>query len=356
MRISESTDQHGSAPAGSEQPTRSDPAAQPSAQDSIDDHGVTAAGDQHAAASGDVVAERSAVPPIVIDQLTKDYGQVRAVDQLSMTVEPGRITGFLGPNGAGKTTTLRILLGLATATAGSATFGGAGYVDLAHPQYRVGAVMDPSFHPGRSGRNHLRVLGTTARVGMDRIDALLELVGLTAAADRRVGGYSLGMKQRLALAGALLGDPDYLVLDEPANGLDPEGIRWLRGFLRSFAEQGRVVLMSSHILNEVEATVDDVVVIGHGRAIVQAPIEELPGSRTARIRVADPAAAEPVLDRLGLGWHRAEDPNGPCLRADTADLATIGTALFEAGLAVQELAAEQVDLESEFFSLVGGQQ
>lgn len=349
----ESTDQDASPPVtGGTQPAGEATSPQPA------HHGTTKAGPTGAVSGedGQPSGQRRALPGIVIDQLTKQFGKVCAVDKLSMTVEPGRVTGFLGPNGAGKTTTLRILLGLATATVGSATFGGVSYSDFEQPQHRVGAVMDPSFHPGRSGRNHLRILATTAQVGDDRIDALLGLVGLTAAADRRVGGYSLGMKQRLALAGALLGDPDYLVLDEPANGLDPEGIRWLREFLRSFAGQGRVVLMSSHLLNEVEATVDDVVVIGNGRAILQAPIEELPGSRWARVRVDDPTSAEPVLDRLGLDWQRAGDDGGKYLRANTADLAAIGSALFDAGLAVHELAAEQIDLETEFFSLVGGQQ
>lgn len=297
----------------------------------------------------------SSVPAIRIDNLTKNFGPVHAVSGLSFSVQPGRVTGFLGPNGAGKSTTLRILLGLASATAGSATFGGTPYAELDHPQQRVGAVLEPAFHPGRSGRNHLRVLAATAGVGSDRIDELLYLVGLTDAANRRIGGYSMGMRQRLALAAALLGDPDYLILDEPANGLDPEGIRWLRGFLRSFAGHGRVVLMSSHILNEVEATVDDVVVIGNGRLVRQAPMSELAASSSARVRVADPIAAGPVLDQLHAPWQVQQDAAGPYLLVAGVDLATIGRKLFEAGIPVLELTGQEVDLESEFFAMLAEQ-
>lgn len=296
-----------------------------------------------------------AAAPIVIDNLTKQFGSVRAVSGLSFTVAPGRITGFLGPNGAGKSTTLRILLGLAKPTAGSATFGGVRYRELDRPQQRVGAVLEPTFHPGRTGRNHLRVLAVTAGVGDDRVDELLHLVGLADAGNRRIGGYSLGMRQRLALAGALLGDPDYLILDEPANGLDPEGIRWLRGFLRNFAGRGRVVLMSSHILNEVEATVDDVVVIGHGRLIRQAPMAELAASTSARVRVPDPKAAGAVFDQLNATWQVQQDAAGPYLIVAGPDLSTIGTKLFEAGIPVLELAPQEVDLESEFFAMIGEQ-
>jgi len=293
--------------------------------------------------------------PIVIDNLTKQFGSVRAVSGLSFTVEPGRITGFLGPNGAGKSTTLRVLLGLAGATAGSATFGGVAYAELDQPQRRVGAVLEPAFHPGRTGRDHLRVQAITAGATDDRVDEMLQLVGLADAGNRRIGGYSLGMRQRLALAGALLGDPDYLILDEPANGLDPEGIRWLRGFLRNFAGHGRVVLMSSHLLNEVEATVDDVIVIGHGRLIRQAPMSELAAGTSARVRVRDPKAAGAVLDQLNATWTLQQDAAGPYLVVAGAELATIGLRLFEAGIPVLELAAQVVDLESEFFALISEQ-
>src|SRR4051795_3544316 len=194
--------------------------------------------------------------------VTKKYGRVTAVDDLTFAPVPGRVTGFVGNNGAGKSTALRILLGLTRPTAGSATIDGASYGDLPDPLRTVGALVDPNvFHPGRSGRNALRVLGRAAAIPDRRVDEVLGLVDLTDAAGRRVGGYSLGMRQRLALAAALLGDPAALVLDEPANGLDPQGIRWLREFLRGRAAEGRTVLISSHVLAEVAQTVDEVVVI-----------------------------------------------------------------------------------------------
>jgi ABC-2 type transport system ATP-binding protein len=355
-----STDgQHGREEIAVSQLDHSDPGAEPPGRAAGPDGGDTAfagRGTALAEPAGSGPARQGiAVPPIMIDRLTKRFGSVPAVDQLSFTVLPGRITGFLGPNGAGKSTTLRALLGLVEPTSGTATFGGITYQDLKNPQQRVGAVLEPAFHPGRTGRNHLRVLAVTAGVDRHRIEELLHLVGLTDAADRRVGGYSLGMRQRLALAGALLGEPDYLVLDEPANGLDPEGIRWLRGFLRSYAAGGRVVLMSSHILNEVEATVDDVVVISNGRLIRQSPMQELAAEqRSVKVRTPDLAAAGAALDRLGLPWHALQDPTGPYALVQTLDPGAVGIALFEAGIPVLELALQRLDLESEFFALVGG--
>ena len=211
--------------------------------------------------------------------LTKRYGAVLAVDQLSFSVEAGQIVGFLGPNGAGKTTTLRMLLGLVRADAGSATIGGLGYRDLPAPSHQVGAVLEAaSFHPGRTARNHLRVQALAADVNAARIEDVLDVVGLTDAADRRVGGFSLGMRQRLGLAAALLADPEVLILDEPTNGLDPEGVRWLRTLLRDMASGGTTVLVSSHILAEVAQTVDSVIIINHGRTVAQAPITPLTAS------------------------------------------------------------------------------
>lgn len=205
---------------------------------------------------------------IELHHLTKQYGAVTAVDDLSITLEPGSLTGFLGANGAGKSTTLRMLLGLTRPTSGRAAIDGKEYKDLRQPSRRIGAMTDPDvFHPRRSGRNSLRVLARAAGLPDERVDEVLELVGLTDAARRRVGGYSMGMRQRLGLAAALLGDPETLVLDEPANGLDPEGVRWLRGLLRGLAEEGRTVLVSSHLLAELAQTVDDVVVIAHGRLV-----------------------------------------------------------------------------------------
>jgi ABC-2 type transport system ATP-binding protein len=220
--------------------------------------------------------------------LSKTYRDRRVVDDLSFQVRPGRITGFLGANGAGKTTTLRMLLGLVTPDGGSAMFDGQGYRDLPDPVGTVGAVLDADgHHPGRSARGHLRWLAAAGSCPQERVDATLDEVGLTAAADRRVGGYSLGMRQRLKVAAALLGDPDVLVLDEPTNGLDPAGIRWLRNLLRQQADSGVAVLISSHLLAELEGTVDDVVVIGHGRLLAAGPTGQVTGGRSLEATYLD---------------------------------------------------------------------
>jgi ABC-2 type transport system ATP-binding protein len=213
---------------------------------------------------------------IEAEGLTKRYGQVVAVDQLSFTVEPGQVVGFLGPNGAGKTTTLRMLLGLVRPDAGRSAVGGRPYADLPDPLRQVGAILEASsFHPGRTARNHLRIQALVAGADPARIDVVLDLTGLAEAADRRISGYSLGMRQRLGLATALLPDPDVLILDEPTNGLDPEGVRWLRDLLRGMAADGTAVLISSHILAEVAQTVDAVIIVNRGRLVAQAPIGEL---------------------------------------------------------------------------------
>ncbi len=213
---------------------------------------------------------------VTVRSLTKRYGEVLAVDDLTFSLHPGTVTGFLGPNGAGKTTTLRLLLGLAEPTAGQALVFGRRYRELDDPARRVGAVLESSdLHPGRSGRDHLRALALAAQIPSSRVEEVLALVELEAAARRRVKTYSLGMRQRLALAGALLGDPELLVLDEPANGLDPAGVHWLRRFLRRFAEQGRTVLVSSHMLAEAAQTVDHVVIIDRGRLLAAGRLEEL---------------------------------------------------------------------------------
>jgi ABC-2 type transport system ATP-binding protein len=215
-------------------------------------------------------------PVLSARNLTKRYGEVVAVEALTFALEPGTITGFLGPNGAGKTTTLRILLGLAQPTAGEALIFGRRYHELENPMHRVGAVLESGdFDPGRSGRNHLRALALATDIPFERVEELLALVELEAAADRRVRTYSLGMRQRLGLASALLGDPELLVLDEPANGLDPAGVHWLRGFLRHFADSGRTVLVSSHVLAEVAQTVDAVVIIDGGRLAATVGLDEL---------------------------------------------------------------------------------
>jgi ABC-2 type transport system ATP-binding protein len=218
---------------------------------------------------------------IAVHGLTKRYGRVTAVDDLTFTLEPGRVTGFVGRNGAGKTTTLRILLGLTRATAGTATVAGRRYADLRDPLRHVGALIDPNcFHPGRTGRNALRAVARLGRIADARVDEVLDLVDLTGAAGRRVGGYSMGMRQRLALAAALLGDPGTLVLDEPVNGLDPDGVRWLRALIRGLGGQGRSVLVSSHLLAELAQTVDDVIVIEQGRLVAHDRIAALAGIGT----------------------------------------------------------------------------
>jgi ABC-2 type transport system ATP-binding protein len=215
---------------------------------------------------------------VAVHGLTKRFGAVRAVDGLSFEVAPGRVTGFLGPNGAGKTTTLRMLLGLVRPTAGTALINGRRYTDLAWPRRVVGAVLEAGgYHPGRRGRDQLRILAQASGIGAERVDQVLDEVGLAAAAGRRVGGYSLGMRQRLGLAGALLGDPEVLVLDEPANGLDPEGMAWLRQMILGLAGGGRTVLVSSHVLSEVAQTVEDVVIISDGRLRFAGPLTELGG-------------------------------------------------------------------------------
>jgi ABC-2 type transport system ATP-binding protein len=213
---------------------------------------------------------------IAVKVLTKRYGTVTAVDDLTFQLAPGRITGFLGPNGAGKSTTIRLLLGLARPTAGRATINGHPYAELRDPLRQVGALIDPNvFHPGRSGRTALRITARPARIPDQRVEEVLHLTGLGGAAHRRAGGYSLGMRQRLALAAALLGDPETLILDEPASGLDPEGVRWLRHLLRRLATEGRTVFVSSHLLAELAQTVDDVVIINQGRLVAAGPMTEL---------------------------------------------------------------------------------
>ena len=286
---------------------------------------------------------------IVVAQLTKRFGALTAVDHLDFTVEPGRITGFLGPNGAGKTTTLRMLLGLVRPTSGTATIGGSSYHDLPHPLQTVGAALESTnFHPGRSGRDHLRVLADASGVPVRRVDELLELVGIPGPARQRAGGYSMGMRQRLGLAAALLGDPQVLLLDEPANGLDPEGIRWLRHFLRHLAEQGKTILVSSHMLSEVEQTVDDIVIIANGRSVAQGPIASLRGEPTVLVRAADEAGLRSALLAGGLTAEPAPDGG---LMVRTPDVARVGELAFAGGIPVHELRPLASDLEDLFFRL-----
>lgn len=291
---------------------------------------------------------------VSVSHLSKHFGAVRAVDDLTFDVGPGRVTGFLGPNGAGKTTTLRSLLGLVTPTSGTATIDGKRYHDIERPGRVVGAALEASsFHPGRTARDHLRVLAPQVGVPDKRCDEVLELVGLTEAANRRAGGFSLGMRQRLGLAATLLGDPAVLLLDEPANGLDPEGIAWLRQMLRYLAAEGRTVLVSSHVLSEVEQTVDDVVIIAKGRLVHASPLTELAGLATREVRVASPDAEG--LARVLARWGDRVVPDGApgvvLVRDVTA--AEVGAAAFADGLELHQLATLDVGLEDIFLRLTG---
>ena len=296
-------------------------------------------------------------PVLEVQSLTKRFGRsVTAVADLSFTVRPGRVTGFLGPNGSGKTTTLRCLLGLVRPTAGRALVDGIGYLSLPDPVRTVGAALEASsFHPGRSGRNHLRVVCSAAGLPDARADEVLEAVGLAEAGRRRVVEYSLGMRQRLALATALLGDPGALVLDEPANGLDPEGIAWLRGYLRERAARGGTVLVSSHVLSEVQQTVDDVVIIRSGSLVHAGPLAGL-GTRGARLVVRGP---EP--ERLAAALTEA-GPHVAVVRRDDGALLVTGLAATEAGhraflagCELHELSTEPDGLERAFLELTGGE-
>jgi ABC-2 type transport system ATP-binding protein len=296
-------------------------------------------------------AEEEAMAVITIQGLTKRFGEVVAVDNLSFEVDQGTVVGFLGPNGAGKTTTLRMLLGLVTPTAGSATIDGKPYRGLAEPVRHVGAVLEASsFHPGRSARNHLRVVATAAGLPFARADEVLAQVGLAAAARRRVGGFSLGMRQRLGLATALLGDPQVLILDEPANGLDPEGVHWLRGLLRQLADQGRTVLVSSHVLAEVAQTVDQVVIIAGGRLVTQSSLAALTARTDQLVRVRTPQAEtlRPLLAAQGI----QADPDGAdqLIAAGTTTEA-VGRAAAAAGIVIYEMSAERSNLEDVFLQL-----
>jgi len=286
---------------------------------------------------------------IEVADLHKRYRKATAVDGLSFRVPAARITAFLGPNGAGKTTTLRILLGLVRATSGSAMIDGKAYRELAEPVRHVGAVLEASnYHPKRSGRSHLRVLCTATGLPWSRADELLEFVGIANAAGRAVGGYSLGMRQRLSVAGALLGDPQLLVLDEPANGLDPEGIRWLRDFLRAFAAGGKTVFISSHVLGEVEQLADEVVIIHRGRLVAHQSVADLrarAGGAT-RIRSPDAARLREALGRAGI------DAEGEGDRLSTsAPAERVGEVAAADGIVLHELTADAPSLEEAFLEL-----
>jgi ABC-2 type transport system ATP-binding protein len=288
---------------------------------------------------------------IVVESLTKVFQRrIRAVDDLSFSVESGSVTGFLGPNGAGKTTTLRCILGLVHPTSGRATVGGLDYRAIPDPLRTVGAALESSgFHPARTGRNHLRVVCRAAGFPDRRADEVLSMVGLSDAARRKVRGYSLGMRQRLALATALLGDPRVLVLDEPANGLDPDGIRWLRGFFRYLADQGRTVLISSHQLNEVQETADRVVILHRGRLVRAGSIAELTaGTDAVTVRSPQAAAFAAALAAERVPVQQT-DPGTLVLRGVPPE--HVGHLAFVHGIELHELSRRRADLEELFFAL-----
>jgi ABC-2 type transport system ATP-binding protein len=296
----------------------------------------------------------AAAQPVEVRELTKRYGSTTAVEDLTFAIPAGRITGFLGPNGAGKTTTLRALLGLVAPTAGEARVVGMPYRKLRDPLRSVGAVLESeSFHPGRSGRNHLLIQAVAAGLPAARIDQVLSEVELTAAARRRVGAYSLGMRQRLSVAGALLGEPELLVLDEPANGLDPEGIRWLRNFLRSFAVGGGTVFISSHVLGEVAQLADEVVIIHHGRLVAHEPLEALIARAAGGTVVRSPDAERlrEALERAGIEAL----PVAPDELRVAAPPDRVGELAAGAGLVLHELRTEGATLEEVFLALTAAE-
>jgi len=287
---------------------------------------------------------------IEVVNLTKRFRKTVAVENLSFKVREGAVTAFLGPNGAGKTTTLRIILGLVRATQGQATVMGKRYRDLPDPSRKVGAVLEASsFHPGRTGRNHLRTVADAAGFSTARVEETLALVQMSNDAGRRVGGYSLGMKQRLSLAAALLGDPKVLILDEPANGLDPQGMRWLRELLRSLADEGRTILISSHVLAEVEQVADEVVIIHRGRFVEQASTAELFARAGGGIRVRSPQA-DRLKELLGEAGLSVKSAHGDLLVVD-GTTERVGELAAAHGVVLHELAAEKSTLEEAFLEL-----
>ncbi|PRY47791.1 ABC-2 type transport system ATP-binding protein [Geodermatophilus tzadiensis] len=286
---------------------------------------------------------------ITVSGLTKDYGGRRVVDEVSFELEPGTVTGFLGPNGAGKSTTMRMITGLVPASSGTATVAGRPYPALPNPGAVMGTLLDAAaVHPGRTGRTHLRLLASTIGVPATRVDEVLEMVDLTAAGGRRIGGYSLGMRQRLGIAAALLADPPVLMFDEPANGLDPEGIRWMRDLLRGHAARGGTVLLSSHLLGEVEHTVDRLLVIGSGRIVADDPIGTLLGRDGTAVRAADPASFGTALAAAGF---EVQHRDGGVLVVPGASPDRIGVLAAAGGHALIDLRPSEQGLEELFFQL-----
>jgi ABC-2 type transport system ATP-binding protein len=285
--------------------------------------------------------------------LTKVFGQTRAVDDLTCTIEPGVVTGFLGPNGAGKSTTMRLVLGLDHPTSGSATIDGRAYHELVNPLHTVGALLEANqVHPNRSARNHLRWIAATNRIPVSRVDGVLDMVGLTAVAGRKAGTMSLGMNQRLGIAAALLGDPPVLLFDEPVNGLDPEGIRWVRTMLRTLAGEGRTVFVSSHLLAEMANTADRLVVIGRGKLIASTTVNDFvsrSGTDTVRVRSPQPDRLRQALAEAGFQAH--PEPDGSALLVHGAAIEAIGDLAARGGITLHELSARQASLEEAFMKL-----
>ncbi|WKD61999.1 putative ABC transporter ATP-binding protein YxlF [Corynebacterium ciconiae DSM 44920] len=295
---------------------------------------------------------------IEVSGLSKRYGSTLAVDNLSFSVKPGVVTGFLGPNGAGKSTTLRMILGLDSPSSGTATIDGRTYAELDDPLRTVGSLLDAkAVHPHRSAANHLRWMAASNGIDSSRVDEVLRLVGLSDVAGRKAGGFSLGMAQRLGLAGALLGDPEYLLLDEPVNGLDPEGIRWVRTFLRSLAAEGRTILVSSHLLSEMAQTADHLLVIGRGRLVSDCPTEEFinnSSQSTVLVRTDHPRELAAALQEENLRAEASADPQGrEVLLVHDATTDVVGGLAYSIGVAVHELTEQRGSLEDAFMRSTG---
>jgi ABC-2 type transport system ATP-binding protein len=293
--------------------------------------------------------------PIEFSGITKHFGPVLAVDHLTFTVQPGRVTGFLGPNGSGKTTTLRMLLGLVHPSAGTATIGGRNYASLENPSSTVGAVLEAtSFHPARRARTHLRMVARAGGHDDKRADEVLDLVGLRADAKRKVGGFSMGMRQRLELATALIGDPPVLILDEPSNGLDPQGIAWLRDFMRYLAGEGRTVLVSSHLLSEMAQTIDDAIIVSFGQLKAHGTLSEITAGMAGlvmRARTPEADRLGQVLTTAGIAFRRLTSDE---VVMDSVRPEQVGPLLAANQIVLYELIQEGVDLESVFLSLTTG--
>ena len=288
---------------------------------------------------------------IKLEHLTKRYHETLAVDDLDFEVQPGVITGFLGPNGSGKSTTMRIILGLDHPTKGRATIKGQRYDELRAPLHEVGALLDAkAIHPGRSARNHLRALAASNQIPFSRVDDVLEFAGISSVANKKVGNFSLGMSQRLGIAGALLGDPEVLLFDEPVNGLDPEGVRWIRDLFRSLANEGRTVFVSSHLMSEMAVTADQIIVIGRGRFITQGSIDSLTATAKGTVFVRA-ANHEQLIAALATKGGVVSEVNDEGLSVSDLTSDQIGQAAFDAGIAIYELTPQRASLEDVFMEL-----